>query len=162
MNYNDNLTRGSGVGIGLPSQPSWLLVPKHTSTTSAVCPENVGITLSQDGEWNILPLPITSEGTYTMKLEGTYEQNRYFALDIKVQQDDKGLYVIFSENIDPPYVITNNMPFSVRLRRVDPLASHDDLDEGSFTEAEEVRILVLLWTTRALQSIKYDTNVTAE
>jgi hypothetical protein len=140
MNYTEGMTRGSGL-LAMPSS-SWLLVPKHTSTTSAVCPDNVGISLSQDGEWSILPLPISSEGTYTMKLEGTDNSSNYFAVDIKVQQDDKGLYVTFADNLDPPYVITNNMPFSVRLRRVDPLAITHESDDG-WTDVEDVRFDVI-------------------
>jgi hypothetical protein len=163
----DLLKRQLSLQPASDSYRSWLKLPMMSAMKSAVCPTTIGVSLSQDsGEWTLLPLPIDQSGTYTLKLENKQEPGAFIALDVTVQEDEQGLYVALKESTiclrfffprqttvsynsadaDPPYIIYNNTPFPVRLRRMEPervelaLDNFEDLENGgSILEDEEDR-----------------------
>lgn len=127
---------------------SWLQLSQMSSFKSAVCPKTIGVTLSQDpSQWGLLPLPIEQSGTFTLKIESKQEPGVFVALDVTVHDDDQGLYVTIKESsllrcassppllirffsdADPPYIVYNNTPFPVRLRRMETVVQPLDADQ---------------------------------
>jgi len=102
-----------------------LLLKKNSLVDSAIAPARLDLSVShqqQSGpalsyeEWDYVPFKIDKVGRFTKKINNLTSLNQYFIADIAVEKDEKGVYICFTENVTPPYLIYNNTPFNLKLR----------------------------------------------
>ncbi len=105
-----------------------LLLKKNSLVDSAIAPARLELSVSQQQqardngpalsyeEWDYVPFKIDKVGRFTKKINNLTSFTQYFIADIAVEKDEKGVYICFTENVTPPYLIYNNTPFNLKLR----------------------------------------------
>lgn len=93
----------------------WITIPKNSSTQYSICPSILEIALA-NGNWSPTQFCIKEAKKYTLQIFNR-DDEEYFAIDIDVKLEENGLFLTFKDNKDPPYVLYNNTPFGLNLKR---------------------------------------------
>lgn len=170
------LVRNTVFGNVHITDEGWVVIPRHSNTTSGLCPDVLGLTIAKDyttddtpasnnpnakvdneGEkdgadaaqghsnakteakdsdaWGAVEIPTTTQSAYSVPIALLSDPRVYRALDVSVTTDEKGLYITITDNRDPPFIVANDTPFAVRLRRQEKaVAKTKDGETGSSTE----------------------------
>jgi hypothetical protein len=157
------------------SDHGWIVIPRHSNTTSGLCPDVLGLSIAKDHSnqveakdsnatiaiklddggtetawapgqqqsaehlWSAVEIPTTSQCQYSVPITSLADPRIFKALDISVTTDEKGLYITLTDNKDPPFIINNEMPFAVKLRR-QPKTHSSGPDSGKIARPGSARI----------------------
>jgi hypothetical protein len=118
------------------SDQGWVMIPRHSNTTSGLCPDILGLTIAKDylipetahvaiktdeepkqELWSAVEIPTTFQSTYSVPITSLSDPKIFRALDVAVTTDEKGLYITLTDNKDPPFIIHNETPYALKLRR---------------------------------------------
>eukprot|EP01127_Copromyxa_protea_P019089 TRINITY_DN6116_c0_g1_i1.p1 TRINITY_DN6116_c0_g1~~TRINITY_DN6116_c0_g1_i1.p1 ORF type:complete len:1436 (-),score=284.82 TRINITY_DN6116_c0_g1_i1:461-4768(-) len=119
----------------LSLDPMSRVCKKKSRTDSAVCPQSLTVSIpsTRRNDYHSINFDIREPASYTLKIEETSNPKTYFALDVDVTMDSHGCYVQIRPNTSPPFIISNDTNYLLKLKPVYP-AGH----LGSFSTLTEI------------------------